>query len=77
MIINIADRKIKPEDLKKLPAGTKVILHGRDRRMYATELDCTIVQSGKSKKLAYRDVDGTQKLIPITKKPNKWYEVNE
>ena len=77
MIRNIADRKIEPDELRKMPAGTKVILHGRDRRGWSTEQECQIVQSGKRKMLAWRDVDMSLKTKPITHYPNKWYEVVE
>ena len=53
----------------------KVILHGRDRHGYSTELHCTLVQSGKAKVLAYRDTDGTRQTKPIRDYPGKYYTI--
>lgn len=71
-IINVND-KLSAADVRKLEVGTPVILHGRDRRGYHTELECTVVQSGKSKVLAFRDIDGTRQTKPIRDLPNKYY----
>lgn len=49
----IERRKVTAEEVRRMPVGTKVRIHGRDRRGYATTLDCTIVQYGKSKALSY------------------------
>ena len=38
-------RKISAEELRKMPEGTWVILHGRDRRGYSTELRCLTVKT--------------------------------
>ena len=48
-------------------------MHGRDRRGYSTKLECAIVQSARSRALAYRDVDGLTKTKPIRDYPNKYY----
>lgn len=65
------------EEVRKLPVGSIVIWHGRDRRGYSTALDCTVVQSGKTKKLAYRDELGLQVLKPIRDIPNKYFTLKE
>lgn len=71
-IINV-NNKLSAAEVRRLEVGTPVILHGRDRRGYSTELHCTVVQSGKSKALAYRDVDGSRQTKPIRDYPNKYY----
>ena len=50
-------KKITAEEVKKLPAGVTVTVHGRDRRGYSTELICEVVHttSGKSRQLRYFD----------------------
>ena len=64
----IAPKKhLTAEEVKKLPVGTRIDVHGRDRHGYSTVLECTIVQRGKSKKLSYSDFYGTRTLIPIRK----------
>ena len=60
-------------EVKELPIGAKVTLHGRDRRGYSTKLECTVVKSVRSKALAYRDVDGRTETKPIRDYPNKYY----
>ena len=65
--------KLSAAEVRELPIGTKVTLHGRDRRGYSTKLECAIVQSARSKTLAYRDVDGLTKTKPIRDYPNKYY----
>lgn len=52
-----SERKISAEEVKKLPAGVTVTVHGRDRRGYSTELVCEVVHttSGKSRQLRYFD----------------------
>ena len=51
------ERKISAEEVRKLPAGVTVTVHGRDRRGYSTELECEVVHttSGKSRQLRYFD----------------------
>ena len=39
------------KDVKKLPVGAKVRLHGEDRHGEHCWYDCTVVQSGKKKVL--------------------------
>ena len=64
----IARKKhLTADEVKKLPVGTRIDLHGRDRHGYSTVIECTIVQSGKSKKLAYTDYYGARTVLPIRK----------
>ena len=72
-MIVIVNDKLTAEEVRKLEVGTPVILHWRDRRGYHTELECTVVQSGKSKVLAFRDIDGTRQTKPIRDYPGKYY----
>ena len=65
--------KLGAAEVRELPIGAKVTLHGRDRRGYSTKLECTIVKSARSKALAYRDVDGLTETKPIRDYPNKYY----
>ena len=65
--------KLSAAEVRELPIGAKVTLHGRDRRGYSTKLECAIVQSARSKALAYRDVDGLTETKPIRDYPNKYY----
>ena len=74
MIVIVKD-KLTAAEVRKLEAGTPVILHGHDRHGYSTELHCTVVQSGKAKVLAYRDTDGTRQTKPIRDYPGKYYTV--
>ena len=69
----IVKDKLTAAEVRRLEVGTPVILHGRDRRGYSTELHCTVVQSGKAKVLAFRDIDGTRQTKPIRDLPNKYY----
>lgn len=65
--------RLNAAQVRQLPAGTQVIWHGRDRSGWSTQLACTVVQSGRSKKLAYTDVDGLTETKPIRDLPNKYF----
>ncbi len=58
-------RKLTADEVKKLPSGTKILLHGRDRYGEATQLECTVAQSGKKKILTYWDVNMHRETKPI------------
>ena len=60
-------------DIRKLPAGTKVQWHGRDKYGYHSWLDCTVAESGKKKILAYRGFNGLLETKPIRDVPNKYF----
>lgn len=72
-MIKRPEKKLTAAEVKKLPVGSAVVLHGCDRYGCHTTLDCTVIQSGKSKVLAYRDVDYLQSTKPIRDYPNKYY----
>ena len=62
------------DQVKQLPAGSKVTLHGCDRYGMATQIECTVVQSGRKKVLEWFDKSGFQfKLKSIQNYPNKYY----
>ena len=63
------------KDVRSLDTGTRIILHGHDRHGYRTELHCTLVQSWKTKLLAYRDENQTRQTKPIRDYPGKYYTV--
>ena len=71
-------RKISAEELRKMPEGTMVILHGRDRRGYSTELRCFLVRTKdrRAMRLSYCDLNGAG-YKPINKLDGAvhWYEV--
>ena len=72
-MIRQAKEKLTAAKVRKLPEGTRVILHGRDRRGYSTELPCTVAKSYRSKVLHYLEFDGTTVTKPIRDYPNKYY----
>ena len=60
--------KLTADEVKKLPAGVTVTVHGRDRRGYSTELICEVVHtaSGKSRQLRYYDPGASAvKRMPV------------
>ena len=67
MVTMATKKHLTADEVKKLPVGTKIDLHGRDRHGYTTIINCQIVQSGKSKKLAYSDFYGNRTVLPIRK----------
>ncbi len=58
-------KKLTADEVKKLPVGTEILLHGRDRHGEATQLECTVTQSGKKKILSYWDINGCRETKPI------------
>ena len=44
MVFHVPNR-LTTAEVKALPVGTKVVQHGRDRRGYSTELDCTVTKA--------------------------------
>ena len=65
--------KLSADDVKKLPAGTRVLLHGQCRRGQTVER-YQIAKSGKKKILVCLDVCGNLQTKQIRDYPNKWYE---
>ena len=59
-------KKVTAAEVKAMPEGTAVVLHGRDRRGYSTELECTVVKTERSSALRYWDrTTGMVKRIPV------------
>lgn len=61
-------KKLTAEEVKALPVGTKVTLHGRDRHGYSTELMCEVVQEAGKRVKQLRYFDSSEmcvKRIPI------------
>ena len=73
------ENKLTAAEVRGLPIGSKVTLHGKDHRWYATELECTVVQSrsGRCKVLEYQYVNGYRETKPIRDYPNKYYTLRE
>ena len=66
--------KLTAAMVKLQPVGTRIIIHGRDRRGWPTELHCTLVQRQRSKALAFRWPDGTRDIQSIRELDGKsWY----
>lgn len=73
-------RKISAEELRKMPEGTWVILHGRDRRGYSTELRCRTVKTKDRRAMRLMVLDFyTVGYRPINKLDGAvhWYELME
>lgn len=58
-------KELTAEEVRKLPVGTKVILHHFDRYGAHAALELEIVQSGKKKILVAYDWNGTRIEKPI------------
>ena len=70
-------RKLSAEEVKKLPVGTEVVLHRADRHGEHVALYCSLLYSGKNKKLAYRDGYGERQLLPIRDAENQAYTLKK
>ena len=46
-------RKITADEVRALPVGTRVRVHGRDMRGRVTEVEYIVVQYGKGKRLSW------------------------
>ena len=69
----IEQKRLTAAEVRALPPGSTVLWHGRDRRGYHTQLECTVVQYGRGKALAYRDVNMLTKTKPIRDLPNRYF----
>lgn len=69
--------KLTAADVRKLPVGTQVTWHGRDKYGIHTMLDCTVVQSGKKKALAYTGFNYLTETKPIRDLPNRYFTIKE
>ena len=70
-------KRLTAVEVRKLPIGTKVQLHGADRHGEHTTLDCVITQSGKHRVLSYTDYYGSRMTKRIQDYPGKAYTVYE
>lgn len=64
-------------EVRELPIGTAVELHGYDRYGSPSWLELTVVQSGRKKILTTRDYYGNRIEKQIRDYPNKWYAIKE
>ena len=69
----IEQKKLTAAEVRALPPGSTVIWHGRDRRGYHTQLECTVVQYGKGKALAYRGAGMLTQTMPIKDIPDRYF----
>lgn len=58
-------KELTAAEVKKLPVGTRVVLHNFDRYGNHNMLDLTVTQSGKKKILTARDFYGNRIEKPI------------
>lgn len=64
-------KELTAEQVRKLPAGTRVIRHSFDRYGDHVEMELTVVQSGKKKILTMSDYYGNRIEKPITKETDR------
>ena len=64
-------------EVRKLPVGSVVELHGYDRFGVPTTLECTVVKSVKSRIMTYHDWMGNLYKKPIKDYPNKYYTLKK
>lgn len=61
-------KKLTAEEVKELPDGATVFVHGRDRHGYSTERMCEIITDGRARKLRYFDSSEMMvKRMPVRK----------
>ena len=72
------DKKVvEPQDVKKLPAGTKVYIHrAYGRRGDHTICAAQVVMLGKSRRLAVRDYRGDLRHEPIKTDGSRVYTLD-
>jgi hypothetical protein len=64
-------KELTAEEVRKSPVGTRIIRHSFDRYGTHQWREMTVVQSGCSHALAYRDVDMTTSIKKITKETDR------
>ena len=67
------DQEISADEVRELPLGSKVRIHGNDRHGMHQWTDCTVAGHHNRKFLTYRDLDGMVKHCQIKDYPNKYY----
>ncbi len=70
-------KALSAEAVKKLPCGSEVELHGRDKYGEHSWLIGKVLQSGKSKVFGYFGHTGMRETKPIREYPNKVWAVKE
>ena len=65
-------KELTAEEVRKLPAGTPVMLHSFDRYGAHGELKMTVVQSGRKKILAAHDYYGNRIEKQIRKETDRF-----
>ena len=58
------EREVTPAEIRQMPVGTKVTVHGHDKYGYPYRIPCEIVEarSGKSKELRYTTWEGFERM---------------
>ena len=64
-------KELTAEEVRRLPTGTKVIIHSFDRRTAYQTLEATVVQRGRQKVLAYHDGYGMLATKRIAKETDR------
>lgn len=70
-------RILSAAEVKRLPVGTEIALHKSDRHGEHAVLACTVIQYGKTKRLAYRDTWQEKQTLPIRDADNQAYTLNK
>lgn len=65
-------KEITAEEVRKLPEGSKVIVHRFDRHGSHCMKEMTVVQSYKKKMLMSRDYYGNKLEVPIRKETDRF-----
>ena len=68
-------KKLSVDQVKKMELGSTVYMIGADRHGEKTTLECTVVNSGIHKVLAYRDGYGYRLTKPIRNYAGKVFAV--
>ena len=66
------EKRLTAAEVRKLPDGAKVTIHGRDKYGYPTELPCKVVHSGNKKVLTYQTYYGPESK-PIRQERGKYF----
>ncbi len=64
-------KELTAEQVRKLAPGTHIIRHSFDRYGAHQTRECSVVQSGRSKALAYTDTDFLTKTMKIAKETDR------
>lgn len=65
--------RVTPEQVKRMDAGSAVIIHGADRYGQHYTIDAKVVYCGKRKVLAYWDAMGNRLTLPIREDERRAY----